>query len=624
MTVRNKLIGFGRRTIVRDLIIWLTIAISFTVVIQITIYYLYSTQVSGQKLNAKAETTAEELKDVLAISMWNLNQNVIQQILNAYLKSAYLAGIHVADDLDNVLYDQIPQDTRYLIYKEKTIYWKDAKVGRLKLWFTGQEDYRSRSFTIRSMVVIGASVFFIVILVIQFIMRYVLSRPINQLILGIRNIARGEYKSSMPSLPQTDFNSIIKEVNLMANKIAKRDEQLNKEIIERSKAEDELKQLNKILKLRISQLTETEKALSESEKKYRGIFENALEGIFQTTPSGKFIDANPSMASILGYNSAKELITTINDIGKQLYVDLEHRKRILLLLQEHDSVSNYECQCFCKDGKKIWVVLQIRAFYNKNGQIIMLEGLLQDITERKALQAEAIRNDRLVSLGELAAGVAHEINNPINGIINYAQILINRSSKKGKEVELPTRIIKEGERIERIVSNLLSFARERTEKKYWVHIHEIISDALDFMRSMLTKNRIKVLVEVSENLPKIKVNSGQIHQVFINIISNARYALNEKYPDVDDNKILEIKADLVKNHDTSKIRITFHDKGIGIAADKIDRIWDPFFSTKLPDEGTGLGLSISHGIIKNHNGKLLAQSETDKYTKIIIELPYES
>jgi PAS domain S-box-containing protein len=624
MTVRNKLIGFGRRTIVRDLIIWLTIAISFTVVIQITIYYLYSTQVSGQKLNAKAETTAEELKDVLAISMWNLNQNVIQQILNAYLKSAYLAGIHVADDLDNVLYDQIPQDTRYLIYKEKTIYWKDAKVGRLKLWFTGQEDHRSRSFMIRSMVVIGASVFFIVILVIQFIMRYVLSRPINQLIMGIRNIARGEYKSSMPSLPQTDFNSIIKEVNLMANKIAKRDEQLNKEIIERSKAEDELKQLNKILKLRISQLTETEKALSESEKKYRGIFENALEGIFQTTPSGKFIDANPSMASILGYNSAKELITTINDIGKQLYVDLEHRKRILLLLQEHDSVSNYECQCFCKDGKKIWVVLQIRAFYNKNGQIIMLEGLLQDITERKALQAEAIRNDRLVSLGELAAGVAHEINNPINGIINYAQILINRSSKKGKEVELPTRIIKEGERIERIVSNLLSFARERTEKKYLVHIHEIISDALDFMRSMLTKNRIKVLVEVSENLPKIKVNSGQIHQVFINIISNARYALNEKYPDVDDNKILEIKADLVKNHDTSKIRITFYDKGIGIAADKIDRIWDPFFSTKLPDEGTGLGLSISHGIIKNHNGKLLAQSETDKYTKIIIELPYES
>ena len=624
MTVRNKLIGFGRRTIVRDLIIWLTIAISFTVVIQITIYYLYSTQVSGQKLNAKAETTAEELKDVLAISMWNLNQNVIQQILNAYLKSAYLAGIHVVDDLDNVLYDQIPQDTRHLIYKEKTIYWKDARVGRLKLWFTGQEDYRSRSFMIRSMVVIGASVFFIVILVIQFIMRYVLSRPINQLILGIRNIARGEYKSSMPSLPQTDFNAIIKEVNLMANKIAKRDEQLNKEIIERSKAQDELKQLNKTLKLRISQLTETEKALSESEKKYRGIFENALEGIFQTTPSGKFIDANPSMAGILGYNSAKELITTINDIGKQLYVDLEHRKRILLLLQEHDAVSNYECQCFCKDGKKIWVVLQIRAFYNKNGQITMLEGLLQDITERKALQAEAIRNDRLVSLGELAAGVAHEINNPINGIINYAQILINRSSKKGKEVELPTRIIKEGERIERIVSSLLSFARERTEKKYWVHIHKIISDALDFMRSMLTKNSIKVLVEVSENLPKIKVNSGQIHQVFINIISNARYALNEKYPGVDDNKILEIKADLVKNLDTSIIRITFHDKGIGIAADKIDRIWDPFFSTKLPDEGTGLGLSISHGIIKNHNGKLLAQSETDKYTKIIIELPYES
>jgi len=623
MDSKHNFLGFRRRTIVRDLIIWLTIAISFTIVIQIVIYYLYSTRVSAQKLNAKAESTVEELKDVLTISMWNLDHDVIRQISNAYLKSPYMAGIYLVDDLDNVLYNNTPEDDRNLLYKERTIYWQKKKVGRLKLWVTGKEDYRSQYLMIRSMVAIGASVFFIVILVTQLIMRFVLSRPINQLILGIRKIARGEYKNSMLPLPQKDFNAIIKEVNLMASKIDQRDGQLNKEIIERSKAENELTQLNETLKLRISQLTETEKALSESEKKYRGIFENALEGIFQTKPTGKFIDANPSMAGILGYNSAEELITTVNDIEKQLYVDTDHRKRILQLLQKKPSISNYECQCFRKDGNKIWVILQIRAIYNNQGEMTMLEGILQDVTERKAMQAEALRNARLVSLGELAAGVAHEINNPINGIINYAQILINRNKKKDKETDLPNRIIKEGTRIERIVRSLLSFARERNEKKYRVHISDIITDALDLMRSMLAKNRIQVLVKIPDTLPKIKVNPGQIHQVFINIISNAQHALNEKYSSTTEGKVLEIQAEQATKDDASIIRITFHDKGVGIASDKIDRIWEPFFSTKLPNRGTGLGLSISHGIIENHNGKLLAESVVNKYTAITVELPYE-
>jgi len=621
MPLKDRSIGNGRRTIVRDLIIWLTIAVSSTVIVQVAIYYWYSTHVSKRELSARAESTADELKEVLAISMWNLNQNVIRQILLAHLESPYLAGIHVVDDLGNVMFDKVPQDDRHLIIRERTIYWKDAQVGRLKLWLTGKDAYRVKHIMIRSMMFIGISVFLIVIVVTQFIMRYVLRRPINQLIHGIRKIAGGDYKSSMPPVPQQDINAIIKEANLMAGKIAKRDELLNKEITERTRAKDELKQLNKTLELRIGQLTEAEKALAESEKKYRGIFENALEGIFQTSPSGRFIDLNPSMAIILGYSSATELITTVTDIEKQIYVDPGQRREILKLLHEHGSISNYEFQLYRKDGSKIWGVLQIRAIYNDSGEITHLEGILQDVTERKALQAEAMRNAHLASLGELAAGVAHEINNPINGIINYAQILINRSKKQNESMEIPERIIKEGMRIQRIVSSLLSFARERPEKKYLVHIREIISETLDITRSMLAKNYIQVRLAIPENLPKLMVNPGQIQQVFLNIIGNARHALNQKYSVAEDNKVLEISTVLVKMGDTPLIRITFRDNGMGIAQDKIDRIWDPFFSTKPPNEGTGLGLSISHGIIKNHNGKLWAESEIGKYTSIIVELP---
>lgn len=621
MAEKKPYFSFTQRTIVRDLVIWLTAAICFTVIIQIAVYHFHATHISEQKLNARAESTADELESVLAISVWNLNQNVIHQILNAYLKSPYLAGIMLLDDLGNVMYDQVSKEEKHLIYKERKIFWKDTYVGRLKLWVTGKEDYRSQRIMIRSMVFIGASVFLIVIMVTLLIMRFVLHRPINQLILGIRNIAWGMYQNAMPALPQRDFNAIIQEVNLMASKISKRDAQLNREIQERSKAENELKQLNKTLELRISQLTETEKALTESEKKYRGIFENALEGIFRTTPSGQFIDANPSMAHILGYSSPDELMSSVHDLKKHLYVDPEHREKILEILAENHSISNYECQYYCKDGRKIWVVLQVRAMFDSQGKMTILEGILQDVTERKALQAESLRNARLLSLGELAAGVAHEINNPINGIINYAQILINRNKKQGKEIEIPARIIKEGTRIERIVSSLLSFARERNEKKYRVQIIDIISEALDFMMSMLSKNGIHTRVETGDSLPEIKVNRGQILQVFINIISNARYALNKKYPGTDINKILKITTEMCENNGIQVLRIYFHDTGIGINANKIDRIFDPFFSTKPPNEGTGLGMSISHGIIENHNGKLLVESEVDRYTTIIVELP---
>jgi len=626
MALINGIKGYRQRTIARDLIIWLTIAVTSTVIIHIAIYYFYSTIVSQRELNAKAESTAEELKAVLAIPLWNLKKNVITQISDAYLKSSYLADVHIEDDHGRVMFTAAPprQDKkfdRHLIVREKKIFWKGVQVGALKLWITPKDTSRVQSAMIRAMMIIGLAVFIIVIVVTHFIMKYLLNRPMERLIQGIRAIAGGDYCSHMPPVPQQGVNAIIKEFNLMASQIALRNEQLKKEIVERTRAEDELKNLNKTLKLRIGQLTEAERALAESEKKYRGIFENALEGIFQSTPAGRLIDANPSMAAIMGYDSVAELLKSVTNIERQHYVNPVQRKEILQLLRQHGSVSNYECRYFRKDKSKIWGVLQVRAIYGEDGEIELLEGILHDITKRKALQAEAMRNARLASLGELAAGVAHEINNPINGIINYAQILINRSKKQKEPVEIPLRIIKEGERIERIVRGLLSFGREGRKNKYAVRIHDLISETLDFITVLLKKDHIHIDVNIPETLPVIKADAEQIQQVFLNIISNARYALNRKYATPHRDKVLTIRAALIETEDAQHIRVTFKDNGTGIASDVIDRICDPFFSTKPPNEGTGLGLSISHGIIKDHNGKLWAVSKPGEYTEMIAELP---
>ncbi len=255
---------------------------------------------------------------------------------------------------------------------------------------------------------------------------------------------------------------------------------------------------------------------------------------------------------------------------------------------------------------------------NKTDKVIVF---MRDITEQKFFRAEAIRAGHLASLGELAAGVAHEINNPITGIITIAEVLSNTFHKMGKDVELPNLIIAEGERIGQIVKNLLSFARDREEEHNPLQINDILNDTLALTQKQILKDGIHFSVDISPDIPKIKARAQEIQQVFLNIISNARYALNKRFPKPNKDKIFKISIKTIGSEKNIYVRLIFYDRGTGIAKDIIDKIKDPFFSTKPKGEGTGLGLSISHGIISSHNGILWFESQEKKYTKIMIDLP---
>ncbi|MBI3813485.1 MAG: HAMP domain-containing protein [Nitrospinae bacterium] len=236
-------------------------------------------------------------------------------------------------------------------------------------------------------------------------------------------------------------------------------------------------------------------------------------------------------------------------------------------------------------------------------------------------QTEMIKSGQLASIGELAAGIAHEINNPINGIINYAQIIANKSENASRENDIANRIIKEGNRIASIVSSLLSFSHQDKEEKAVVPVHEILSDSLELTERQLLKDNIILKTDVSPQLTEVIANSQQVQQVFMNLISNARYALNSKYTEKHTDKIFEIYGEEVIIDNYPYIKVTFHDRGIGIPADIKDKIIEPFFTTKPRGEGTGLGLSISHGIISDHGGKITIESREVEFTKVAVVLP---
>ncbi len=249
------------------------------------------------------------------------------------------------------------------------------------------------------------------------------------------------------------------------------------------------------------------------------------------------------------------------------------------------------------------------------------ERFVKESNERKQAEAEALRASQLAALGELSAGVAHEINNPINGIINYSQMLLNKYDPESKEYDLARRIIKESDRIASIVGNLLSFARNREDEKVSVNVREIISDSVALTETQLKKDGINLKVSMSPELPEITANSQQIQQVFLNIISNARYALNQKYPGIHENKVLEISAKEATFDVHPYIQVTFDDRGTGIPAELLDKVILPFFTTKRRNMGTGLGLSISHGIISDHGGNLAINSVEGEFTEVTIRLP---
>ncbi len=241
--------------------------------------------------------------------------------------------------------------------------------------------------------------------------------------------------------------------------------------------------------------------------------------------------------------------------------------------------------------------------------------------ERSKLQSERARTGRLASIGELAAGVAHEINNPMTGIISCAEMLLDKYAEGSKEKEIANRIIKEGVRVADIVKGLLSFARQGGDDKRPVRIEDIISEVLALTKAMLKKDGVEIKLSGMPELLPVIANFQQIEQVFLNVIDNSRYALTQKYDGTSGDKQIRITfAKIIKNN-MPYVRTIFLDNGTGISRDLLDKVADPFFSTKPAGLGTGLGLSISHGIITDHNGMMTIESVEGNFTKVIIDLP---
>jgi len=349
------------------------------------------------------------------------------------------------------------------------------------------------------------------------------------------------------------------------------------------------------------------------------LFHSIQDPVLIVTPQGKIIDVN--RATLQAAQKGREEI-----IGKGI-CEIIHGGRwphIKCPLEEFLLTRRGKSEDTKLPGLKGEYRLTITPLVDSQGNIpsIMLQAT--NLTREESSRIESMRTAQLAAIGELAAGVAHEVNNPINGIINFAQLLLDDTDKKSLQAELLQRIVDEGERIATIIDSLLSFARHNENDLSEVDVRAVINECLSLVDHQLRKEGIIVEKDLADTPCMVIGNFMQLQQVIFNAINNSRYALNERYEGPSPDKQIIIRCHRVERDGVSMIGIVIRDLGTGIPQGILDKVFDPFFTSKPKGQGTGLGLSISFGIIKNHGGNLSVDSILHKYTDMIIEVPEAS
>jgi len=369
----------------------------------------------------------------------------------------------------------------------------------------------------------------------------------------------------------------------------------------------------------IAKRLQMEEALRQSEEKYRTILENMKEAYYEMDLTGNYTFFNDALCRHLGY-SREELL----GMSYKVYVPPEKIKEAFedynQVYRTGEPAEILDVVQIRKDGKRIFVESSAAPIRNEKDEIIGFRGVIRDVSERKRAEEERKQLEqraqfasRLASVGELASGVAHEINNPLTGVIGYAHLLLARKDIS-RDVRRDLEIINEGaQRVAGIVKKLLAFARQTKPEQRYVNINELIRITLDLRAYELAASNIKVSLQLTRDMPMTIADPGQLQQVFLNLIINAETEMKLTH----DKGKLSIKTEKIN----SILRITFKDTGPGIAKENLETIFDPFFTTREVGQGTGLGLSVCHGIVTEHNGKIWAESELGKGATFIIELP---
>ncbi len=370
----------------------------------------------------------------------------------------------------------------------------------------------------------------------------------------------------------------------------------------------------------VTERKQMEEELKRNEEKYRSLISNIPDVAWSTDEKFGIVFVSPNVEKLTGYTQEEEYrkgnwMTWYERVHPD---DAEAAKAAFRALMEGRRHYDIEYRFQRKDGKWIWIHDRSVGTYEKDGKLYA-DGLLIDVTERKQMEAKrkeleekAQLNSRLACIGQMASGIAHEINNPLTSITSLTQVAMRKNLTENIRENL--QLAHDGaQRIATIVGRLLTFARQQKPERTYVDINEVIKTTLALRAYTLETANIKVSCQLAPDLPQTMADAGQLQQVFLNIILNAEYEMKSAHG----------KGNLIIKTETTDdtIDVSFTDDGPGIAKENMDKVFEPFFTTKPAGQGTGLGLSVCHGIVAAHNGEIFVRSQLGRGATFIVELP---
>lgn len=367
------------------------------------------------------------------------------------------------------------------------------------------------------------------------------------------------------------------------------------------KSRDEIGEMVGSFNTMMAYLKESDDRLRASERKYRHIFKGSKDAIIVADCDGSFLDVNPAGRELFGeeMDTVADLFTSSGDLAQ-----------VIKEMEKVGFVKDYETCLRGSEGKNLDVLITANYKLDESHNICGYEFLIKDITERKWLELQLRQSERLASLGKLAAGVAHEINNPLSVILGYTKLLLKEGSlPEGGRGDLE-HVYSNAQACKKIVEDLLSFSRRSEPSLSKVGMNGLLDEVLSNLGTVFDERGIGVERSFDGSIPDMLVDAGRLRQVFMNLLMNACQAIQS------DGTICVSTA---YDSPARQVRVSISDNGCGIPRESLGHIFDPFFTTR--EDGTGLGLSVSYGIIKDHGGEIYVVSEAGTGTTFTVVLP---
>ncbi len=363
-----------------------------------------------------------------------------------------------------------------------------------------------------------------------------------------------------------------------------------------------------------------ERALQESEERYRSLFERVPVGLYRTTPDGRILDLNPALVDMLGFPDREAALRADVTGG---YVNPEDRAQWQALMDRDGVVRDFLAQWRRHDGTAIWVEESARAVCDDEGRVVCYEGAVEDVTARREMEDQLLRQERMAAVGQLAGGIAHDFNNFLSTIILYANIIL-RHELPSDLVSAAETIVSESTRASDLVRQILDFSRRSAVEVQPVDLVLFLAEVCDILQTTLPES-IHLITEIEPQACSVDADPTRIQQVVMNLAINARDAMPEGGTlRVGLSRVMICPGTgppVLGMAPGEWVHLVVSDTGTGMTEDVKAQIFEPFFTTKERSQGTGLGLAQVYGIVKQHGGHIDVETELGAGTDVHVYLP---